>query len=132
MITSNIGALVQTFGLSDQILYGSGGLLDIVSRIAVDRKFPLVVEELHPERQVIVSRNFRWLQQYDLIETVPRQRGDLLTVGHSRRAQHPYIGLHDQTLEILVSSRNLHQTTQLEDDQFSANRYGLCQRSPLS
>src|SRR5690242_7373797 len=99
---SNIRALIQEFGAINQMLYGSGGFLDIIARVAVDGQILLIVEKLHPERQVIGLRKFRWLEQSDLIEAMPRQGSDFLAIDRSGCAQHPHIRLNDQAFEMLV------------------------------
>jgi len=106
------------------MLDGNGSFLDIVSRVAIEGKVMLIVEKLHAEWQVIILRHLRRLQQPDLIEAIPRQRGNLLTMDRSGGSQHPYIRSNDQTLEVPISSAIWHQTIRQEDDHDSALRFG--------
>lgn len=119
---SNIRALIQELGARNQMLHGNSGFLDIVARVAVDGKILLIVEKLHPERQVIGLRQFRWLQQSDLIDAMPRQGSDFLAIDRSGCAQDPHIGLNDQAFEMLVLCGIRRRTIEQGHDRFPAYR----------
>lgn len=90
-LPSNIGVAIQEFGLRNQMLDRNRGFFDIVSRVIIDAEVPPVVEQLDPEWQVMVLRQFRRLKQSHLIAPMLRQARNLAAIDRSGCTKHPYV-----------------------------------------